>query len=65
MLPNHSTTSAPKAITGMVCDTTKTGNSMSRSTGQRKNATPFSTPTSAPQAKPISVSSRVRTKPSR
>ena len=40
VLPNHNTTNAPKAITGMVCETTKIGNIMSRSAGQRRKTTP-------------------------
>ena len=65
VLPNQSTTSAPKAITGTVCDTTKSGNTMSRSTGARRNSTPLPTPTSAPAAKPSTVSASVRPNPAR
>ena len=64
VLPNHSTTSAPKAMTGMVCDTTKIGNTISRSARRRKNMTPMSTPNAPPDANPISVSAKVRRKPS-
>ena len=60
VLPNHSTTRAPKAMTGMVCDTMKMGNSMSRSVGARWNRTPAPMPTAAPAAKPRRVSVSVR-----